>query len=86
MSALAGLLREWMPTQRWFGSKGREWADVTEDGFFLDRSEPVLSVHRVRVTYADGGGDTYLVPISWREHQNDELGSAIIGTVTGTAG
>ena len=49
MSALAGLLREWMPTQRWFGSKGREWADVTEDGFFLDRSEPVLSVHRVRV-------------------------------------
>ncbi|SDF38358.1 maltokinase [Blastococcus aurantiacus] len=86
MSALAGLLREWMPTQRWFGSKGREWADVTEDGFFLDRSEPVLSVHRVRVTYTDGGGDTYLVPISWREHQLDELDSAFIGTVTGDGG
>ncbi|WP_040338286.1 maltokinase N-terminal cap-like domain-containing protein [Candidatus Blastococcus massiliensis] len=83
MSALAELLREWMPAQRWFGSKGREWADVTEDGFFLDRSEPVLSVHLVRVTYTDGGGDTYLVPISWRDAYVEELGSAHIGTVTG---
>ena len=23
---------EWMPHQRWFGGKGREWADVSEDG------------------------------------------------------
>ena len=73
MSALAELLREWMPAQRWFGSKGREWADVTEEGFLLDRNGPVLSVHRVQVTYTDGGGDTYLVPISWREHQLEEL-------------
>ena len=64
MNALTDLFREWIPSQRWFGGKGREWADVTEDGFFLDRSDPVLSVHRVRVTYADGGADTYLVPIS----------------------
>lgn len=83
MSALADLLREWMPAQRWFGSKGREWAEVTEDGFFLDRSDPVLSVHRVRVTYTDGGADTYLVPISWRDSEVEELGSAHIGTVAG---
>ena len=83
MSALAELLREWMPAQRWFGSKGREWADVTEDGFFLDRSEPVLSVHRVRVTYTDGGGDTYLVPISWRDSEVEELASAYIGPLAG---
>ena len=83
MSALADLLREWMPAQRWFGSKGREWAEVIEDGFFLDRSDPVLSVHRVRVTYTDGGADTYLVPISWRDSEVEELGSAHIGTVAG---
>ncbi|MBN1093642.1 hypothetical protein JKP75_14405 [Blastococcus sp. TML/M2B] len=82
MSALADLLREWMPTQRWFGSKGREWAGITEDGFFLDRSEPVLSVHRVRVTYADGGADTYLVPISWRDSEVEELSTAYIGAVS----
>ena len=81
MSALAGLLREWMPAQRWFGSKGREWADVTEDGFFLDRGNPVLSVHRVRVTYTDGHRETYLVPLSWREHPADDLESAFIGAV-----
>ena len=54
MKALTDLFREWMPHQRWFGGKGREWADVSEDGFFLDRGNPVLSVHRVRVTYTDG--------------------------------
>ena len=47
MSALDGLLREWMPHQRWFGGKGREWAGVEEESFFLDRSHPVLSIHRV---------------------------------------
>jgi maltokinase len=79
--ALIDLLREWMPHQRWFGSKGREWADVTEDGFLLDQANPVLSVHRVRVTYADGGRETYLVPLSWRDHPSDELASAFVGAV-----
>jgi maltokinase len=82
MKALTDLFRDWMPHQRWFGSKGREWADVSEDGFFLDRGNPVLSVHRVRVTYTDGVQETYLVPLSWREHQVDELTSALVGVVT----
>jgi predicted trehalose synthase len=79
--ALTDVLREWMPHQRWFGGKGREWADVSEDGFFLSRSEPVLSVHRVRVTYADGAGETYLVPLSWRAHPEEELSTAFVGAV-----
>ncbi len=81
MSALAGLLREWMPHQRWFGGKGREWADVEEESFFLDRSHPVLSIHRVTVSYADGASDTYLVPLSWRDHPVDELSSALVGAI-----
>ncbi|HJX43799.1 MAG TPA: hypothetical protein VJ352_08985 [Geodermatophilus sp.] len=82
-TALAQLLREWMPHQRWFGGKGREWAEVSEEGFFLSRAEPVVSVHRVRVTYVDGGGDTYLVPLSWRAHPEEDLSSAFIGAVPG---
>ncbi|MGY1769750.1 maltokinase N-terminal cap-like domain-containing protein [Blastococcus sp. SYSU D00813] len=82
MTTLTDLLREWMPHQRWFGGKGREWADVSEDGFFLERSGPVLSVHRVRVGYADGATETYLVPLSWREHPVEELSSALVGAVT----
>jgi maltokinase len=83
-AALTDLLREWMPHQRWFGSKGREWADVAEDGFLLDQSGPVLSVHRVQVTYTDGGSETYLVPLSWRDHAVEELSSAFVGAVPGT--
>ena len=81
MSTLGELFREWMPHQRWFGSKGREWAGVTEDGFLLDRGNPVLSVHRVRVEYTDGGRETYLVPLSWRDHPAEELNSAFVGAV-----
>jgi maltokinase len=81
VSAVSDLLREWMPGQRWFGGKGREWADVTENGFFLDRGTPTLSVHRVRVSYTDGGTETYLVPLSWRDHAVEELSSAFIGAV-----
>ena len=80
-TALADVLRDWMPHQRWFGSKGREWADVSEEGFFLSRSEPVLSVHRVRVTYTDGATETYLVPLSWRAHPEEDLTSAFVGAV-----
>ncbi|RZU32826.1 maltokinase N-terminal cap-like domain-containing protein [Blastococcus saxobsidens] len=81
MKALTDLFREWIPQQRWFGGKGREWADVTEDGFFLDRGNPVLSVHRVRIEYTDGGRDTYLVPLSWRDQQAEDLESAFVGAV-----
>ena len=81
MSALAELMQEWLPTQRWFGGKGRAWASVTEDGFLLEEADPVLSVHRVRITYADGGGEVYLVPLSWRDHAVEELSSALIGAV-----
>jgi maltokinase len=86
MKALTDLLRDWMPHQRWFGGKGREWADVTEDGFLLDQANPVLSVHRVTVTYADGAGETYLVPLSWREHPTDELSAALVGAVASKDG
>jgi maltokinase len=81
VTAVSDLLREWMPAQRWFGGKGREWADVAERGFFLDRGTPALSVHRVRVSYADGGVETYLVPVSWRDHAVEELASAFIGAL-----
>jgi maltokinase len=81
MSALAELMQEWLPTQRWFGGKGRAWASVTEDGFLLDKADPVLSVHRIRITYVDGGREVYLVPLSWRDHSAEELSSALIGAV-----
>jgi maltokinase len=81
MTALTELLKDWMPHQRWFGGKGREWAGVEEESFFLEKSHPVLSIHRVTVSYADGATDTYLVPLSWRDHPVDELASAMVGAI-----
>ncbi|MGY1808074.1 hypothetical protein ACI8AF_11950 [Blastococcus sp. SYSU D00669] len=82
MTVASDLLKDWMPAQRWFGGKGREWADVDETGFFLEREHPVVSVHRMTVTYVDGGRETYLIPVSWHEHPTEELTSAFIGAVT----
>ena len=84
MSALTDMLADWMPGQRWFGGKGRQWAGVAEDGFFLDQSDPALSVHRVRVSYTDGATETYLVPLSWRSAPAEELASAFVGAVPGS--
>ena len=81
MSALTDLLTDWIPNQRWFGGKGREWSGVTEDGFFLDEGTPALSVHRVRVTYTDDVTETYLVPLSWRSSEAEELSAAYVGAV-----
>jgi maltokinase len=86
MSTLPQLFREWMPHQRWFGGKGREWADVAEEGFLLDHAHPVLSVHRVTVTYTDGVRETYLVPLSWRDHPSDDLAHSFVGAVPGEGG
>jgi maltokinase len=86
MSALTDILADWMPHQRWFGGKGRQWSGVTEEGFFLDQSNPALSVHRVRITYTDGGTELYLVPLSWRDAPADELSSAFVGAVPGSHG
>ena len=81
MSALTDLLAGWMPSQRWFAGKGRTWSSVTEDGFFLDQGTPALSVHRVQVTYTDDVRETYLVPLSWRSSQDDDLAHAYVGAV-----
>jgi trehalose synthase-fused probable maltokinase len=86
MTALTDMLADWMPGQRWFGGKGREWASIAEEGFFLDQSDPALSVHRVRIEYTDGPPETYLVPLSWRDHPAEELATAFVGAVPGTHG
>ena len=84
MKALTDLFREWMPDQRWFGGKGREWADVTEDGFFLDRRRPgALGAPGPGQLRRRRARETYLVPLSWRDHPAEELASAFVGAVPG---
>ena len=58
MDDLLDLLTDWIGRQRWYGGKGRGWADVEVSGFFLERESPVLSVHRMQITYTGGDRET----------------------------
>ncbi len=78
MSALADLLREWLPEQRWFGGKGRTLSTVELDSFPLG-GDPQIELYRARIGYADGGFETYLVPLTRRDWYDGGLARALVG-------
>ena len=63
MAAAAAALPAYLPSQRWFGAKARAIAGATAlDRGALPGTEGVLALFEV--TYADGGRETYLVPVA----------------------
>jgi maltokinase len=81
---LQGLLRDWLPHQRWFAGKGRELGDVaiaqlTE----LDEQEAARVLHTlVTVDYADPNGpaqDMYQVLLSIRREAADGYHGYLLG-------
>jgi maltokinase len=81
---LRELLRDWLPHQRWFAGKGREFADVgiarlTE----LDGAPGVRILHSlVTVVYADPHGparDTYQVMLSIRREAAEGYHGFLLG-------
>ncbi|MBA3525127.1 MAG: hypothetical protein H0T85_11390 [Geodermatophilaceae bacterium] len=80
---MVDLLREWLPRQRWFGSKGREITALETVSRPLVPSAsatPLVDLHLVHVDYADGGAETYVVPLSRREVAEDAAAAALVGT------
>ncbi|MFE9775252.1 maltokinase [Streptomyces sp. NPDC005931] len=87
MESLAGLLREWLPRQRWFAGKDRP---VTELGV-LSMTELFPGCLHVLVHAGNGGvpapggtspaGDCYQLLLGVREHPSPRLGRALIGRV-----
>ena len=81
---LRGLLRDWLPHQRWFAGKGRELRDV---GFArlteLDNAEAARILHTlVTVDYADPHGpaqDTYQVLLSIRREVAEGYHGFLLG-------
>ncbi|MBA2389705.1 MAG: hypothetical protein H0V67_05565, partial [Geodermatophilaceae bacterium] len=78
MSALADLLREWIPEQRWFGSKGRVLSTVDTTPIELCQ-DPLVELHLVYVGYGDGGADVFIVPLSRHTDRDDQLERVLIG-------
>ncbi|WP_337191774.1 maltokinase N-terminal cap-like domain-containing protein [Nocardioides flavescens] len=71
---------------RWFGGKGRAY-DVTDVSTIgtLPGEPPLVVVHLVEVTYADGsdggeaGVELYQVPLAFYEHPEQRLDHAFVG-------
>ncbi|WP_030222751.1 maltokinase N-terminal cap-like domain-containing protein [Streptomyces sp. NRRL WC-3626] len=87
MEPLTGLLREWLPLQRWFAGKDRP---VTDLGV-LSTTELFPGCLHVLVHAGHGGvptpggtlpaGDCYQLLLGVREHPSPRLGKALIGGV-----
>ncbi|HEX5493173.1 MAG TPA: phosphotransferase, partial [Mycobacteriales bacterium] len=79
------LLRGWLPSQRWFASKGRTIARVySRSAAVLRREEPRVEARMVTVEFADSGGplrETYHVPLSYYRRTSDQLVHALLGDV-----
>ena len=88
MASLAGLLREWLPRQRWFAGKDRP---VTDLGL-LSMTELFPGCLHLLVHAGQSGmpapgsgspsGDCYQLLLGVREHLSPRLGRALIGRAT----
>ena len=83
---LGGLVRDWLPRQRWYAGKGREIAElVLIRPLELCSDDGLTVVHTVaEVGYADGGRDSYQVPLAVRREPVDGHRGFIVGEVDDT--
>ena len=76
------LLREWLPERRWFAGKGRGIAGISVIPTGWIARDPHVRVELATVSYADGGADTFQVPVEYRAAPAEALAHALIGQVT----
>ena len=81
-AALPGLLLPWLPAQRWFAGKGRRFAvsEVRRLGPLTGPPYP-SAVWLVRLRFADGGTDSYQVPLVCRPKPVDTLTHVLVGQI-----
>jgi maltokinase len=83
MITLDRLLAEWLPEQRWFAAKGRQVTTVTPTLVaVLAGPDPRLELRLVGVGFADGGQETYVVPLSVRGEPAESLRHALLGQLS----
>jgi maltokinase len=78
---LTPLITAWAPTQRWFGGKGRDTTAMTVHPLAELGTEPRVGIWTLRAEYADGGPETYQVPLVLRPEPVETLEHVLLGTV-----
>jgi maltokinase len=80
--ALPPLVRQWVPSQRWFAGKGRTITDmVLRELTTLTDAMPDVVIWLVDVSYADGRPETYQLPLVTRSEPVGSLEHVLLGTV-----
>ncbi|MGI8677508.1 MAG: maltokinase N-terminal cap-like domain-containing protein [Jatrophihabitans sp.] len=74
------LISAWLPTQRWFAGKGREF-DVTVHRLAELLSSPQVTLWTARADYGHGEVETYQLPLVARSEPVGTLDHVLLGTV-----
>jgi maltose alpha-D-glucosyltransferase/alpha-amylase len=78
--ACAGALPDWLETRRWFADKGRGISGMAIEDALVERvGRDWLALTVARVTFIDGGGTRYLLPLALTETPGTT------GVITGAA-
>ncbi|HUR74689.1 MAG TPA: aminoglycoside phosphotransferase [Sporichthya sp.] len=72
-------LTHWLCGRRWFAGKGREIARLEVTGIGQLTADPLVELLAVSVGYADGEGEIYHLPVSYRTETDPALAHALIG-------
>jgi maltokinase len=77
---LAELITGWLPSQRWYGSKGRAVTSMrVEDDIALLQGDPGLHQLIVGVSYEEGEGEHYQLLVGLRRDGRERVEHAAIG-------
>ena len=80
---LQPLVASWLPTQRWFAGKGREMTVEVAPLAALDDADttsPEVAIWTARVTYDDGSGELYQLPLVVRDSAEEGLEHVLLGS------
>ncbi|MFZ5850937.1 MAG: maltokinase N-terminal cap-like domain-containing protein [Actinomycetota bacterium] len=74
-------LEAWLPAQRWFAGKGRDFQVVAVEPLpWLQQGRVRVRIEMVSVRYADRGEvETYQVPLEYRAEAAEHLAHALVG-------
>lgn len=86
LDVLLAHLTDWLPGQRWFGSKGRDISQVSlSQSLTLRAEEPWARLMIIAVEYTDGGpAEQYQVLVGERTELRPELEHVMIGRLADT--
>lgn len=76
---MSGELAAWLPTQRWFGAKGREIVAVQETVVATLSVDPEIRLMLLDVSFAQGRPETYQLLVGSRPELDERLAHARIG-------